>query len=119
MSWPYPGDAPIAQARKVARAYRAAALGDDPPTEVARLDVLCLTAWGQPWVAPAPTTYGLDDMLTPREAADIAATSTANLRRLRKLGRLTGVQEESGRWLYRARDVLRVISVTRQRKTEA
>lgn len=113
-TWPFPGDSPIAQARRIARAYRAAALAADPVGEVGRLDGQC-AGWGQGWVAPSMVLHDLDDMLTPQQAADVAAVRVATIRQLRLRGRLAGVKAPGGSWRYRYRDVLDVCSVTRGR----
>jgi hypothetical protein len=70
--------------------------------------------WGETWLAPRVLRYGLDDLLSPSEAADIAAVSVATLRQLRRRGRLTGKQTAEG-WRYRARDVLQLAAQQRRR----
>jgi YD repeat-containing protein len=116
VTYPYPGDAPLVKARRIARAYREAGLTDDPKAEVARLDALCVQ-WGQTWIAPAVVVHDLDDMLTPAEAADVAAVGIAGIRQLRLRGRLAGEKNRDGQWRYRYRDVLNVISVTHSRES--
>lgn len=114
MTYPFAGDAPIARARRVAQAYRAALDKVDHGT-CAQIDAACI-GWGESWVAPRLLTYDLDDMLTPRHAAEVAHVSLSALRDLRRRGRLVGVKDDRGVWRYRARDVLAVISATRRRR---
>lgn len=113
MTWPYPGDSPLARARRVARAYRQHLYDADPAT-CATLDARCLD-WGEGWVAPSTLRYDLDDWLSVADAADIAAVQPATLRTWRKRGRLTGRHGTDG-WRYRARDVLALASQVRRRK---
>jgi hypothetical protein len=113
-AWPYPGDSPLARARRIANAYRAA-LEDADPAACHRLDTLA-KGWGETWVAPAVVTYDLDDWLTPAEAAELAAVSTATLRTWRHRGRLTGRQGDDGTWLYLAHAVLALATETRHRR---
>jgi hypothetical protein len=117
MAWPYPGDSPLARARRVAHAYRAALEHTDPDA-CAALDQQ-MTRWGQAWVAPRPELHDLDDWIGPAEAADLAAVGTAQLRVWRHRGRITGRRRASGSWEYQVRDVLALISATRHRTREA
>lgn len=112
--WPFPGDLPIARARRVALAYRAK-LQELDAGAVEALDSQFIHC-GQTWVAQRVVTYDLDDWLTPAQAAEIAATSTANLRRLRRDKKLRGRLGTDGIWRYQAREVMSVISATRKRK---
>lgn len=111
-AWPFLGDAPLARARRIARAYRERLAAVDP-SRCAELDEMCL-AWGEGWVAPRTLRYGLDDWLTPAEAADAAAVSVAAVRQWRHRGRLTGRQTDDG-WRYLARDVLALAAQARRR----
>lgn len=112
MTWPYPGDSPLARARRVAHAYRAR-LADTNPTACAELDQL-LATWGQTWVVPSLANHDLDDWVGPADAAQLAAVDPATLRVWRHRGRLTGRRTHSG-WEYRVRDVLELVSTTRHR----
>jgi hypothetical protein len=112
MTWPYPGDSPLARARRLAQAYRAA-LQEADATGCDTLDVLA-RRWGETWAAPEPTAYDLDDWLTPAQAADLAYVRADTLRQWRRRGRLTG-RHTSGGWLYRARDVIELAAQTRRR----
>jgi hypothetical protein len=105
MPWPFAGDLPLARARKIARAYRER-LAEVDPELCASLDALC-DDWGETWIAPRPLRYGLDDWLTPAEAADVSAVSVAAIRKARHDGRLAGRRTADG-WRYQARDVLRL-----------
>lgn len=115
-AWPYPGDSPLARARRVTHAYRAALERADPAA-CAAIDQQ-MTRWGQTWVAPRPELHDLDDWIGPADAADLAAVDTAQLRVWRHRGRLTG-RKVNGRWEYRVRDVLALISTVRHRSREA
>lgn len=110
--WPYPGDSPVARARRIARAYREHLAVADP-ARCAELDAAC-EAWGQTWIAPRTLRYDLDDWLRPADAADIAAVSVATLRKMRTRGRLVGRRTSEG-WRYRARDVLALATGVRTR----
>lgn len=112
-TWPYPGDGPLARARRVAHAYRAVLVGIDPDA-CAALD-RNMRRWGQGWAIPRVVTYDPEAMLTPSEAADLLACDPATLRELRARGRLVGVKE--GRtWRYRAADVIALTVNPRSRK---
>lgn len=115
--WPYKGDLPIARARRVAMAYRAR-LEKIDPAGCDELDRL-FSSWGERWMLSRPVTYDLDDWLEPAQAAEIALTTTANLRRLRIAGKLHGMLGTDGKWRYQAREILRVISSTRSRRPES
>jgi hypothetical protein len=111
--WPYPGDSPLARARRVAQAYRAALDTADPDT-CRRLDGLA-RRWGETWAVPSVSVHDLDDWLTPAQAADLACVSTGHLRVWRHRGRLTGRQRLDGTWEYLARDVINLVTATRRR----
>jgi len=110
--WPYPGDSPVARARRVARAYREVVARLDPDA-CAELDER-LAGWGETWLAPRIVTYDLDDWLSAAQAADVAAVSVACLRQWRGRDRLRG-RQVGGRWEYRARDVLTLAAEVRRR----
>ena len=111
-SWPYPGDSPLAKARRIARAYREIAARADPEATT-ELDQR-IVGWGEVWIAPRMVRFDLDDWLSPADAADIAAVSIAALRQWRARGRLTGRRTHDG-WRYRARDVLALAAEVRRR----
>lgn len=111
--WPFSGDAPLARARRIARAYRELAAAADL-SRCAELDELC-SAWGETWVAPRVVRYDLDDWLTPAEAADAAAVSVAAVRQWRHRGRLAGRHTKDG-WRYLAREVLALAAEVRRRR---
>lgn len=113
MSWPYPGDAPIARARRVAHAYRAALYLANAQA-CAELDEL-MGQWEQGWVVPRVLTYQPDDWLTVADAADVAGVGKAMLRIWRRRGVLSGRQASDHRWTYRAGDVLALAAATRRR----
>lgn len=111
-AYPFPGDSPVARARRIARAYRERLAAVDLHN-CAQLDELCVE-WGESWVAPRTLRYDLDDWLSPADAADIAALSVASLRKMRGRGRLVGKRTAEG-WRYRARDVLALAAEIRSR----
>jgi hypothetical protein len=111
--WPYPGDSPLARARRLAQAYRAA-LADTDPGACDQLDERART-WGETWIVPAVITHDLDDWLTPTQAADLACVDPAHLRTWRHRGRLTGRQRPDGGWEYQARDILELLTNRRRR----
>jgi hypothetical protein len=111
--WPFPGDSPVARARRIAHAYRA------------RLDLLrpdaCedldrkFMAMGETWIAPRVITVGMDEWLTPEQAADLGGVGLPTLRAWRSRGRLIGYRNVHGDWQYRAADILALITNTRTR----
>jgi hypothetical protein len=103
MSWPYPGDSPVARARRVAHAYRARLQTADPPA-CADLDAT-MRAWGQQWAVPRVLTVEPDAWVTASEAADLAAVSLGALRELRRRQRLTG-RKVDGRWQYQVKEIV-------------
>lgn len=117
MCWPYPGDSPVAKARRVAHAYRAR-LEDAQPDWAAQLDQR-FVSWGERWVVPHLALFDLDDWLTPAEAAELGGVDTATVRMWRARGRLTGCRNANGDWRYRARDVIALLSAPRTRPGRA
>jgi hypothetical protein len=113
--WPFPGDAPLVRARKVALAYRAA-LSEADPVKCAALDDL-MRRWGQTWAAASSEAYEPDALLTAREAADLASMRVSQIATLRRIGRLPGKRTASG-WKYRAEDVQRLSINPRTRARE-
>lgn len=111
--WPYPGDSPVAKARRVAQAYRAR-LDAIAPDQVADLDAT-FSDWGERWIAPRLTMFDLDDLLTPGQAADLGGVDTATVRVWRARGRIVGHRDHDGSWRYLARDVVALISAPRTR----
>lgn len=111
--WPYPGDSPVARARRVAHAYRARLHLADPQ-QCADLDAT-MRGWGQTWAVPTVVTYDLDDWLSVAQAAEVGAVSPAMLRVWRHRGRIIGRQQ--GRvWFYQARDVVALAAEPRHRQ---
>jgi hypothetical protein len=110
--WPFPGEAPLTRARRVAHMYRAhlRSLSTD----------LCDTAdatavqFGETWAVPQVVTVDEHMLLTPAQAADWLCTSTANIRRLRLAGRLPGERTRHG-WRYQLAD-LKAVQETRRRR---
>lgn len=111
--WPYPGDSPLARARRLAGAYRAA-LQTANPAACTDLDNLA-QRWGETWLAPTPARHNLDDWLSPADAADLAAVTTNTLRQWRHRGRLTGRQQPDGTWQYQGREILALLAERRRR----
>jgi len=76
-TWPYPGDAPLLRARRVAHAYRQK-LAEVDPDACDELDGM-MRLWGQHWVVPRAITHAPNDLLTPSEAAELANTSVKSI----------------------------------------
>jgi hypothetical protein len=118
MPWPFPGDAPVARARKVALAYRHALLAADP--EAAHALDRRMIGWGQFWVVPRDVVYADDEWITAAQAAELACTTPGYLRELRRRGRLHGRLAPDGRsYLYRAGDIYRLSTAVRRRSRGA
>jgi hypothetical protein len=88
VAWPYPGDAPLTRARKVALAYRAR-LADRAPEACASLD-LVVAKWGETWATPQLHRFDPDEWLSARDAAELACVTTNTLRVWRSRRRLQG-----------------------------
>ncbi len=112
-SWPFPGEAPVARARRVALAYRSA-LQQHAPDVAASIDDI-MSRWGETWATPRVITYGPDSMLSATEAGDVLCISAAAVHNLRRAGRLAGIKDASGRWHYRASNVTRLSAEPRRR----
>lgn len=112
--WPFPGDGPLARARRIAHAYRKG-LHDADPERCAEVDNQ-MTRWGQNWVVPGAAIHQLDDYIGAADAADLGEVGLATVRQWRLRGRLAGHLDEHGRWHYQVRDVLKVAAETRRRQ---
>jgi hypothetical protein len=111
--WPFPGDHPVAIARKVAGAYREA-LSRAAPAACAEVDAR-MVDMGQAWVQPRVARFDPDDLLTEAEAADLAGVESGSIGAARRRGRLRGVRGADGRWRYAARDVWALSAGKRRR----
>ncbi len=111
--YPYPGEAPVVRARRIANAYRARLMLVDPEG-MAELDALC-ERWGETWAMPRLCRWDEDDWLSVADAAEFICVQPDSIHKMRLRGRLTG-KYEGGRWLYRAGDLVGVISATRHRQ---
>lgn len=111
--WPYPGEAPIVRARRMAVAY-ATRLRELAPAAAAELDELA-ERWGEGWVTPRRVTYDAEAYLTARQAADYAGVSVPSIAQWRRRGRLVGRLISPRVYHYRAGDVMRVAHDIRQR----
>jgi hypothetical protein len=114
-TWPYPGDSPLARARRIAQAYREHLMVADPDA-CTRIDAQ-LREWGEAWMVPRTIVCDLDDWLDPADAADLVCVTVATIRQWRGRGRLAGRHTRNG-WRYRARDVIAVAATARKRKTK-
>jgi hypothetical protein len=112
MTYPYRGDSPLVQARRLAHAYRGALLLADQPA-CQRLDKLA-EAWGLTWAVPRAVAYDPDEWLPPADAASVACISTDTLRQLRKRGRITGRKSKNG-WEYKVADLWKLAHQPRGR----
>lgn len=110
--WPFPGESPLARARRIAHMYRAhlRALSVDLCDEA---DATA-AQFGETWAIPQVVTVDEHMLLTPAQAADWLCTSTANIRRLRLAGRLPGDKTRHG-WRYKLSD-LKELQATRRRR---
>lgn len=86
--YPYPGDSPIARARRLLLAYRQRLL-EVSPHDAAELDELAVR-WGETWVIPRAMPWAPGDWLDAAAAADMAGLTPAAIGRLRRRGRLVG-----------------------------
>lgn len=110
--WPFPGDSPLARARKVAQMYRAA-LGLANPQMRDECDRTA-TGYGETWAVPKLVRYTDEDWLPPAEAADLLCISVTRIRTLRHAGRLSGVKVD-GEWRYKVADLMALQTQTRRR----
>jgi hypothetical protein len=110
--WPFPGDAPLVRARRVALAYRTR-LADLEPGVCAEMDER-MTRWGETWVVPRLVTFDADDQLTPAQAAELACVRIGTLRVWRQRNVLKG-RCVDGKWWYRAGDVQAMSAQGRRR----
>lgn len=110
-AWPYPGDSPLARARRIAHMYRQQLRTLNRAT-ADRLDDTAVS-FGETWVIESAVIYQDDDLLDPRDAAAYLCVTTDAVRVLRARGRLTG-HSVDGTWHYRFRD-LRQLSEKRPR----
>jgi hypothetical protein len=114
-AWPWPGDTPLDQARRVAQSYRAE-LHDVDPDRCAELDER-FAAYGQRWVAPTVAHIELDDEVTIDEAADLVGLSAyAVYKWVSRDDKLRARQGADGRLRVVARDVLAVHAQHRKRR---
>ncbi len=115
MTWVYPGDSPLAAARRVAWAYRQR-LNQVAPGDCEQLDEL-MRRLGQHWAVPRPLPHDPDEWVSATEAAELAAVQTDTIGNLRRSGRLTGRQTSTHRWQYQVREILALTSYPRRRGT--
>ncbi len=112
-TWPYPGDGPIARARRVAHAYRAALLEADP-NACDELDTR-MRVFGQTWAVPRVITHEPDEWLPVADAADVAAVDVPTLRQWRRRGLLEG-RRIDGVWHYRPDEIIALSADPRVRR---
>ncbi len=114
MTWPYPGDGPLARAKRVAHAYRARLQLADPAA-CEELDRL-MAQWGQRWAIPVTHRFHEDQWISAADAAELGCVEPATLRQWRLRGRLTGRSTGPRSWEYRAGDVLDLAAKARDRR---
>jgi len=114
--WPYPGDAPIVAARRVAWAYRQR-LAQVAPDDCAQLDTV-MQELGQHWAIPRPVPPNPDAWISAAAAATLAGTTLASIRSLRRAGRLTGRRKSERQWEYQVREILGLADQRRTRHTQ-
>lgn len=115
-AWPFPGDAPVVVARKVALAYRGA-LERVAPSVASDLDAR-MAAMGQDWVRPRVLKFELDALVGRTDAADVASVPPKVIDQWRSRGRLLGQRDRHGVWKYRVSDILAVSKNVRIRGGE-
>jgi hypothetical protein len=115
--WPFPGDAPVTRARKVALAFREA-LNEVKPEKVEELDRQ-FQRWGELWTAPMMVTWGDDDWIPTIEAAKLIHINPGSLNQLRVRGRIKGRRRtdraSTTGMEYKVADVLKLSSTLRGR----
>jgi len=112
-AWPFPGDSPVAIARKVAQAYRNA-LRLNSRDFCNQIDEQ-MAAMGQLWVVPQVITASDDDFVDAEQAADLAGVKIDTIRQWRARGRLHGELTVNG-WRYLVGDVRAVAEGIRTRR---
>lgn len=112
--WPYPGDNPLNQRERIARAYRKE-LKKVAPAACATLDRRCREL-GHGWVAPQPLAYDPDDVITAAEVADLCHVQVATVRQWRRRG-LAVISTADG-LRYRVADVLDYHASRRHRRAQ-
>jgi hypothetical protein len=114
--WPWPGDSPLARARKVAVGYRTRLQTADPAS-CDELDAK-VHDWGETWALPKLITVDDESVLTAAQAAEYLGVSMPAVRLLRLSGRLVGMRVGRGPWFYRGADLRELISAPRPRKRQ-
>lgn len=105
-SWPFPGDTPLDRARRCTHEYRDALLKVAPDV-VSRIDEQ-LTALGEPWVAPQPVEFNLDDEYRPTQLSELLGgiPTPEAIRQWRTRGHLPDRRDDAGNPVNTVRDVL-------------
>ncbi|WP_072814293.1 helix-turn-helix domain-containing protein [Rhodococcus zopfii] len=112
--WPWPADTPLDRARRIAQSYREA-LAAIAPDRCAQLDDRA-REYGQDWVTPQLVTFGMDDLLTAIEAAELAGVTAQVIYQWAYRGHLPRCAGPDGSTRYRAGDVLDHVARTRRRR---
>lgn len=142
-AWPYPGDAPIVRARKVALSYRTQALeyeriiaryqeltkdvDADKLPEPAQIGVADLDSkfieWGERWHAEIDITYGPEDEVKAKIAGPLIGISGRSIGAMRARGRIKGrwnkPKGDNGHYLYKVADVWELSTKLRGRSWRA
>lgn len=114
--WPFPGDAVLVRARKVAWAYRAV-VEEIAPARCKELDEK-FTEWGEHWHCSQIAPYDGNDLLPTIEAASLIGITSGSLSNLRVVGRIKGYKRrDRGRgFAYKVNDLLELSTQIRNRR---
>lgn len=86
--WPYPGDSPVARARRMALAYRAIA-ESVASSKTKDLDQR-FRSWGETWVGEEPVELTDDDYVNAKVGAALIGITSHALSKLRQRTRIDG-----------------------------
>lgn len=110
--WPWPADTQTERARRACASYQAA-LRRHMPELCARIDEH-MVGVGQTWVVPRIAQYELDELLTPRQAADYCGIRPATLPTWCSRGLVTVETVDGTR--YKVSDLIEYQALIRSRR---